>query len=317
MTSDAQGNIYVDLFVTGVIDEVTPSGSVSVYASSTDLEYAYGMTFGPGGVLYVLNYYGDLYQVAPNGTVTFETSGAGAAGLAANAQGSLFSGTGGPVIDEIAPGGYVSTFVTIPGAVITDVVVGPSGDVYAADAVTGNIYRVTPNGAFTVAVSASQLGSQDAGLRALAFDSAGDLFAFAQTSQQIWRISGVDSAPAPRNLVVSETQGVITGSWYGPSGSSYTCTLMYGYNDPSSVTTTVTTPSCTFEGLDTTMAYGIEVAATNSYGASAVAFGTAVPAVVKAPPAKHTIVCKKNRSTALKTVTAVHPTCPAGWHRVA
>jgi hypothetical protein len=123
------------------------------------------------------------------------------------------------------------------------------------------------------------------------------------------------AVPAP----LSQT---ITATWNGvPGALSYTCTLMYGFGAPSSFTVTTPSRTCSFTGLSPTNEYGISVVANYGAVSSAPSVGFATPpplpsSTSKPPPQKHSIVCKKNRGTALRVVTAVHPRCPSGWHRV-
>lgn len=130
----------------------------------------------------------------------------------------------------------------------------------------------------------------------------------------------------PQNLGVTSSNALFGGSlsqmlaasWAPvPGATGYLCTLMYGFNTPTSFTTTSTTTSCYFQGLDLKTEYGISVAATNggAIGPSAVAFAAPTPV----PPSSkvHRIVCQKNYSQRKRVITRVNPRCPSGWHRVA
>jgi hypothetical protein len=315
-TGDASGNVYVALYYSGVIEKITPGGAVSVYASGSELDSTYGMVETSSGVLDVLAQ-GNLYSIPPSGVVTLIASGLGEAGLAVDQAGNAYSASEGTTVYETTPGGTTRTLATIPGAQIYSVAGGPSGDVYAADYSGGSIYQITPDGAVTTAVTHAELGGGPTPF-SLAFDPSGDLYASA-LGGPVWKITGVGATATPRGLIVTEASGEVSASWYGASGASYTCTLMYGFNDPSEFHETTTTPSCTFQGLDTTVAYGIEVVANNgsSSSAPAVGFASAVPTTVVPPaPHKHSIVCRKNHGGGLRAVTGVHPACPSGWHRV-
>ncbi len=321
ITSDGQGDLFADLYYYDEIYEISPTGTVSLYSSNLDESGIYGMAFNTAdGYLYVSNG-GDIYRVASNGSVSLWVTGAGGDGLAFDAAGNLYSSdeTNGDIY-RVTPGAVVTTFA-VGLYEPFGVAFGPDGDLYVAQAGTSDsIASVTPAGGVSIAVSSSELfsaGSTDLG--SVAFNSYGTLFAVDWDTYEVWMI-GVVSAPT--QLAVSESAaGTVTASWYGTStDTSYTCTLMYGFNDPSSVSETSSTPSCSFVGLDPSTGYGVRVTASSVGGqmsAPAVAFASPAPAPAPTPPTKHTIVCKKNHKTALRTVTGLHPTCPAGWHRVA
>jgi sugar lactone lactonase YvrE len=117
-------------------------------------------------------------------------------------------------------------------------------------------------------------------------------------------------------LSVSETSGSISGEWYpNATATSYTCTLMYGFNDPSTFSETSASTSCNF-AVNSDASWGISVVANNSSGSSSpvVAFGAAVVA----PPIKKvkkvtSIACTNGKHS--KRVYGSPPTCPNGWRR--
>ena len=118
--------------------------------------------------------------------------------------------------------------------------------------------------------------------------------------------------------------------------TSYTCTLMYGFGIPSSYSETSTTTSCSFSGLGNNTTYGIGVVANYTYyygyynyssvqvtafpqavttttvagSTSATTTSTSTTTTWPSQP-KRTITCVKGKIT--KKVTAVAPTCPAGY----
>ena len=80
----------------------------------------------------------------------------------------------------------------------------------------------------------------------------------------------------PTQLVVTGAVRSLNASWNGSAGAlSYTCTLLYGFGDPSTFSVTVRTPTCTFGGLAPNTPYGISVVARSAYGVSSPVAGFA------------------------------------------
>ncbi len=134
---------------------------------------------------------------------------------------------------------------------------------------------------------------------------------------------GVAAPPAPTGLSASFSAGTLSATWNPVSGAtSYTCTMLFGFNLPTSFTATSTTPSCSFYGVSSA-AMGVSVVA-NAGGASssaAVAFPSVSPTTTTTTTTPvttkvHTIICQKGTTSRFKTVRGTHPTCPKGWHRV-
>ena len=121
-------------------------------------------------------------------------------------------------------------------------------------------------------------------------------------------------APAPSGLQISPSAYVVNGGyhaslaaqWYPSTGvTSYTCTLMYGYNIPSTFSVNVTSPACSFEGLSLSESYGISIVAHNGAIPSSATIGFAQT------PSLSTITCRRGKHKV--QVTAINPTCPAGY----
>ncbi|HEV2427184.1 MAG TPA: OmpA family protein [Acidimicrobiales bacterium] len=76
----------------------------------------------------------------------------------------------------------------------------------------------------------------------------------------------------PRNLVLTPTTTTVTATWLAPTAGAtptgYVCTLLYGFNEPSTFTATVTSPSCAFSGLAPSTDYGVQVVAVAPHGES-------------------------------------------------
>lgn len=115
---NSAGDLFVGLDANGLpnsayIDEITPSGVVSTFASG--LEYPFAMAFNSAGDLFTADFNtGYIYEYAPNGARSVFTSGLfNPEGLAFNSAGDLFvSDSGSNHIYEYTPSGGRSTFAT-------------------------------------------------------------------------------------------------------------------------------------------------------------------------------------------------------------
>lgn len=150
--------------------------------------------------------------------------------------------------------------------------------------------------------------------------AAAGFFSDAANDNEAMTASDLQSSDTITNLDVTQTGSTLSASWSPVDGAtSYTCTLLYGFNTPSNFTTTTTGPSCSFSGLSATTPYGVAVVANDPSGASAPtsAFGTPTTTTTttttpKAPrPVVRTIVCVRDKK--LKRIRGVRPRCPAGY----
>ncbi len=120
----------------------------------------------------------------------------------------------------------------------------------------------------------------------------------------------VGNSPAtPVGVSVSSQGGYLHAQWLpSANATSYTCTLLYGFNSPSGFSVTTSTPSCWFAGAGGSTSYGVSVVANNDTGSS--------PAAVSfySPPAPTRLVCQ--RAGHRRVVRAVNPSCPVGWKPV-
>ena len=150
----------------------------------------------------------------------------------------------------------------------------------------------------------------------------GNVFYFQQDSSNL-----VAAPPIPNpvsNVQVTSTHasngfGEWTATWTpsttGTPATGFTCTLLYGYNNPSTFTVHTTTHSCTFTGLASQGDFGIAVSATTSSGGSSPVSGFST--LAKLPVKKRgdaTLMCGKKGK--VKWVTAANPSCPKGWHQL-
>ena len=116
---------------------------------------------------------------------------------------------------------------------------------------------------------------------------------------------GVSSA---RHLVVQRDWTTLSATWDGVAGAqSYTCTLLYGLGVPSTFTTIVRVPTCSFYGLTPSVDYGVQVVANSSSGSSS-------PTGAFPQQSSTVIRCADGRASV--SVRAWDPRCPAHFHRV-
>ena len=127
-------------------------------------------------------------------------------------------------------------------------------------------------------------------------------------------------AAPPSNLVVNESPGSLVATWTGGAGAtSYTCTLLYDFVEPSTFTEVVLTPSCAFYGLNPAADYGVSVVANVGSSESTPLVGYAVYPKYAAGtsgsrPAITTIICV--RGVQVREVRGRNPRCPAGYRKV-
>lgn len=182
MTMDSAGNFYVENASGGKLEQITPSGVTSTYATDSTGGLIHGvesLAFNGAGNLYDTNpANGAIGVVAPGGGVI----SAFASGLnypyylAVNAAGDVYAtSANADLIYKITPGGSVSSFTPALGAPgIGGLTIDSAGDLYY---VTNNdtIGKIAPDGVTTPIVTDPTYA-----FGALATDDAGDIFASTQ-----------------------------------------------------------------------------------------------------------------------------------------
>ncbi len=141
----------------------------------------------------------------------------------------------------------------------------------------------------------------------------GVLYAGDWTNSKIWglplsTLGGLVNPPplAPGAVRLRRTASTLSATWNPSAGAvDYSCTLMYGYNVPSTFRETTLSTSCWFGGLSPTVSYGLRVTANGPNGSS-----LGVVDFAKAPRMT-SITCVKGRLT--QRVTAYQPRCPSGF----
>lgn len=139
---DHSGNLFVasQAGINRGIQEITPSGSISVFADDTLLARAFGLVFDAYGNLYVANLGNQtIVKYTPGGVGSvFATMPAESnpCGLSIDAAGNLLvSFNNSAMIEKISPDGVTSTFYNGP-------LVGNSSVGIGVDA-AGNVFEVT------------------------------------------------------------------------------------------------------------------------------------------------------------------------------
>ncbi len=277
-----------------------------VFESNTSQYSLEQMVMDASGNLFVSDLNGYIYEIAApylSGVGAPATVGSGASvvaqyaggandspnGLAIDPSGNLFVATCSNSAAEIG----VVTHSTVTGAVATGA---------AATIANGGIVPIAN------ATNEPSFGC----MQPLAVSN-GVLYAGDWNNEKVWGLplsalgTLISSAPiAPAAVTLTRTSTSLSATWHPSAGAvSYTCTLMYGFNEPSSFKITSSTTSCWFGGLSPSTSFGLRVVANGVGGTSPSVVGFA------AAPPMSTITCV--RGHAVRHVRAYDPRCPAGF----
>ena len=331
---DSSGNVFVSSsFIGSSIEEYSSTGSLLQTVSPVELGNISAMTFDAAGNLYFTVDHGGVFEFPPGfSPSTIPTRLASisfnAFGIAVSPQGTVYvsDGTDGNIQMYTSAGvsiGSEGSF-SIPEQIALD----RNGTLYVADehnsgAAQGVLYALSPSGV------QSAYNSGYSSPEGVAVSTSGSIYVtdevlpgVSNTNNLIGGLYVMNSVSRPTPYVVATAvlvtnsfnlTGTISASWLGvPGAISYTCTLMYGFGNPSQFSVTSPSTNCSFPGLSPITPYGIEVVANGMGGSSLPAFAFA-SAPSTTTTVKHTIVCV--RGTKVKRVTAYNPRCPAGWHQ--
>ncbi|CAN5529812.1 hypothetical protein BH20VER3_BH20VER3_08850 [soil metagenome] len=142
---DASGNLYANLFNSGVVLKVSPDGTQSTFASG--LTNPTGLAFDKDGNLLAAGLSGAIYKITAAGvTSTFASGLHSAAGVAFDRTGNLFvSDNADGIIYQFTPDGARSTFAAgVSGA--AGLVFDPAGNLFVASNLDGTILEFAPDG---------------------------------------------------------------------------------------------------------------------------------------------------------------------------
>jgi len=315
---DSNGYLYAAELEVGGVAQIAPNGTVNQIVEFFHAPIT-GVAFDANGNLYESDVAGNVYRFASLGgsprTFTNPSSpfaslptSTPAGGIRFDAYGNLYiAGPRTGDIYRVGPsGGVAQVYESGLGAVL-GLRFDSSGNLFATvgcnpdPPLCGSVVEFSPNGA-TITLIANNI-DQPYGL---AFDPNGILFVGEPNSGVVQKITL--QAPAPTTVYVTRTTGTLTATWNAsPTATSYTCTLMYGFNLPSTFKMQVTSTSCIFSGLDPQTNYGVGVSA--NVGGLSSSRTVAFPNYT--PPVKTTITCVKGRS--VKHVTGYGPVCPPGY----
>ena len=294
---DAAGNVYVSVNVSvnseyeWQIWELPASGAPAVQVASGPTDTLSYLAVTPAGQMFGSTPYTShtLLQIASGSGSLIGASLIEPWGLAADANSNLF---------------------------VADYGVGPFSQCPSNTFCKGVVAEFSPSGQQIDLPPTPAIGTFGTSFPELLAYGGGTLYAWDAASYganppvlYTWSDAGSSRPLVTATSAAVRVQGTlnqsITATWTG-GASSYRCTLLYGYENPSVFTVLTTTPTCTFGGLALNQSYGVSVVAINGSSQS-------LPSVAFAPPPKYTITCVRDRHA--RHLTGTNLRCPAGWRQ--
>ena len=186
---DSSGNVYIADTTNSLIDEVTPSGTLSIFAgsrghsgtptpgtaTSSDLNHPDGVAVDGSGNVYIADTTNNVVEkVTPGGSL------------------SIIAGTG--TSGAPTPGTATSSNLAGPIGVAAD----SSGNVYIADTGNNVVEKVTPSGSLSIIAGTGTSGAPTAGPATssdltsptgVAVDASGDVFVADHSNQRVEEIT--------------------------------------------------------------------------------------------------------------------------------
>jgi len=175
MVFDATGNLYTTNRNGNTVSKITPSGTISTFASGTAslLNKPIGLAIDPSGNLYVANENdATITKLTPAGAASTFATSVGTYGLASDAAGNIYAAAGGSSIVRFTPQGVSSTFATTNLSTPRGMTFNTSGNLFVANFGNQTIATFTPAGTGSTFLTAT--GSP--GPNDVAFDSLGNLY---------------------------------------------------------------------------------------------------------------------------------------------
>jgi hypothetical protein len=342
---DSAGDLWFGEQEGGAVDEITaaqlagpaPITPTQIFVSPSGS--ANSIAFDSAGNLFVADALSEIFEVTASQlhavtptittvadfpgiipvSLTFESGNLWVTNLEGGVDEILASQLGGAVITT-ASSIVSAADASLPWGLTFDSV----GDLFIANQDPGEVYEVTAtqlqSGSAPYATTLFATGFSNP--IDLTFGPSGKLYLVDFGLSTVDELDYVEPTPSTPSLAsisglsVSESLGSISATWYpNANATSYTCTLMYGFNDPSTFSETTSATTCKY-AVDSSTSWGIRVTANDSSGSSSgvTAFGSAVVA----PPVKKvtkvtSIACTNGKHS--RRFYGLHPTCPDGWRR--
>jgi DNA-binding beta-propeller fold protein YncE len=275
---DSSGNVYIADYSNNVVEKVTPSGTLSVFAgtgtdgaptagpaTSSNLNGPTGVAVDSSGNVYIAdNSNHRIEKVTPSGTL------------------SVFAGTGTKGAPTAGPA--TSSNLNDP----TGVAVDSSGNVYIADQSGKRVVKVKPDGTLSVFAGTGTAGAPTAGPATssnlnnpagVAVDSSGNVYIADKSNNLVEKVTpdGTLSVFAGTGTQGSPTPGVATSSkLYGPTGVAVDSSGNVYIADRSNELVLKVTPSGTLSVFAGTGTQGAPIAGPATSSNLNHAFGVAV-----------------------------------------
>ena len=318
VTVDPAGNVFV-LQYDGTIYEITANGALSTYSTAfASSNTAVGIAVNAADQVFVtsvLNGVSTVSEIPYAGATptSLATVSDVLSSIAVAPDGTLYttSYNGNDLVYRLSVGGNTLTPIGTGWSYPETVAVDAAGNVYVADEYNHVVTEITPSGGQTNLPTVPTLnnatsypdeifyGGGTVYLWDEATGSSNVLYAWNVTVGHAINLLATASV-AHVGATVTQT---VTATWTG-GAPAYRCTLLYGYNNPSTFTVTTTSPTCSFTNLTLGVAWGVSVVALNNGVASA-------PSVTFAAPASFTITCTYRGHVLHRTGT--DPRCPLRW----
>ena len=322
---DPAGNVFV-LDSGGTIYEIAVNGSATTFESTAQ---APQFTTGYGAIGIAVNGSDQVFVTASTSggfpSSVYEVPSAGATPISlANSpdwlgpiavapDGTIYVGVfdgSKYFVSRLPVGGVLSSIGTgwgIPATITVDA----AGNVYVADPPNHVVTEITASGVQSnlpivpVVVGTVSYPSEityGGGTVYLWDGAAGSSNVLYAWTPGVAHATNLSATATAVRVNGTETQ-TVSASWTG-GAASYRCTLLYGYNNPTTFTVMTSTPSCSFSNLALGVAWGISVVALSNGVASA-------PSVTFTAPATFTITCVYRGHLLHRTGT--NPSCPPRW----